>query len=82
MNPPTANSNIERFFRLLSAADAVTIDDGASGVFSGALSKAETDAITSHEYTHDLVLIKADGTRIGQMWQGVATVEELNSQIA
>jgi len=29
MNPPTANSNIERFFRLLNTADAVTIDDGA-----------------------------------------------------
>ncbi len=29
MNAPTTNSNIERFFRLLSAADAVTIDDGA-----------------------------------------------------
>jgi hypothetical protein len=29
MNEPTANGNIESFFRLLNAADAVTIDDGA-----------------------------------------------------
>ena len=29
MNEPTANSNIEKFFRLLNAASAVTIDDGA-----------------------------------------------------
>jgi hypothetical protein len=29
MIEPTANSNIERFCRLLNAADAVTIDDGA-----------------------------------------------------
>ena len=29
MNEPTPNSNIEKFFRLLNAASAVTIDDGA-----------------------------------------------------